>query len=128
VVGTYEFCPGNRPQAQLDTCERLTDFEAVQVRKIAVVGGIRARKSSVICALVGQKGVAIVGGSGIAMTCYPVTYHAPVPENHKQKYIVRVSFPSRRIIIKRVKGIMDNLDPPTAYSAKELDAMSPEEK
>jgi ABC-type uncharacterized transport system ATPase component len=97
-------------------------------QEIAVVGGTGAGKSSLICALIGQTGVAIVGAFGIAVTRHPVTYRARVPENHKQKYIVRVSFPSRRKIMRRAKGILDNLNPQTTYSAEELDAMLPEEK
>lgn len=111
--------------------DAMAKYPIVEERNIGMAGISGAGKSSLICSLLQDAGIAIRDGGGRAMTCFPVHYRYKLAE-HTAKYNLRCVFPDGKAFAERIAKLQEDLNapyhieknelPPTEYEILEKDA------
>lgn len=80
------------PDELIKEAARLANCPRPSKREVGVTGNSGSGKSSCIYSLLETEGIAIVDGSGKAVTCFPVQYQYCLP-HQATKYVVHCIFP-----------------------------------
>ncbi|KAK4947943.1 hypothetical protein LTR10_013451 [Elasticomyces elasticus] len=94
IYGIYKKAPRSPPIDTIQEADTLSRHRPSVVRRIGLLGPTGAGKSSLIVALLGVRKIAMVGGGGEAVTCFPVHYHYRLLEQ-QAPYVIRCVFPDK---------------------------------
>jgi hypothetical protein len=97
------------PLELVNEAEELSEMPKLDERLVGFVGASGAGKSSLICALLENKDVATVDGSGNAVTCFPI-YYRDRPGENKTKYEIRCLFRHSSDIDEVLESYLDDFN------------------
>ena len=105
----YKKCSQQVSREQVAEAEQLAQAPRPDERLVALIGLSGAGKSSVICSLLGIKDIAITGGDGRAVTCFPVYYRDDQGTN-TTKYKVQCLFRNVSKIEEILESLLDDIN------------------
>ena len=100
---------GNPSQSHIVETENMAKYPRPTKRTIGLVGPSGAGKGSLICSILEVDAIAIVDGSGNAMTSFPVSYSALLP-GHTKTFTIRAVFPNDSQLESRFSTLLDDLN------------------
>lgn len=93
ILKIYNASPEPVAFELLNEAEELANLPRIDERLVGLVGASGAGKSSLACALLNTKGIAMIGSSGKAVTYFPVYYRNRDPQKeYYTKYNVHCRF------------------------------------
>ncbi|KAI1613541.1 hypothetical protein EDD36DRAFT_473612 [Exophiala viscosa] len=122
----YSTAPRPPPSQLISEAEGLAKHLNREERLVGLVGLSGSGKSSLICALLQTEGIAIIDGSGKAVTCFPVEYRHSSSQ-HTSKYHLQCAFPDQPRVEELLSTYLDDIIAPTAFEHDELTASEWEE-